>query len=149
MSNLVFFWKKNTDKEGENILIQKCFPSTLFREERKMNIQMKYGVQIWREIKKNVAKYSQKEEEIVPETRAADLFYTDTTEGKNRYGQVLFDTFNYVNTLTGKELRIDYKPHTEFQHFKEIQDIWIYFINKLENLGDRDSEEDNVIQLTR
>jgi hypothetical protein len=111
---------------------------------------MKYGVQIWREIKKNVAKYSQKRrEEIVPETRAADLLYRHNRRKKNRYGQVLFDTFNYVNTLTGKELRIDYKPHTEFQHFKEIQDIWIYFINKLENLGDRDSEEDNVIQLTR
>ncbi|NUJ08475.1 hypothetical protein [Bacillus paranthracis] len=114
-----------------------------------MNIQMKYGVQIWREIKKNVEKYAQKKEEIVPETRATDLFYTDTTEGKNRYGQVLFDTFEYVNKLTGKELRIDYKRHTEFQHFKEIQDIWIYFINKLENLGDRDSEEGNVIQLPR
>lgn len=149
MSNLVNFWKKNTDKAGKNILIQKCFPSTLFEEERKMSIQMKYGVPIWKEIKKNAAKYAQKEEVILPETRASDLFYVNTEEGRNRYGQVLFDTFDYVHQLTGKELKIDYKPRTEFEKFKELQDVWIYFINKLEDLGERTSEEDNVIQFTR
>ncbi|MDA1569395.1 hypothetical protein PDK93_25435 [Bacillus cereus] len=114
-----------------------------------MNIQMTYGVQIWRFISISSKKYSQKKAEIVPQTRAADLFYTNTDEGRNRFGQVLFDTFEYVQQLTGKDLRIDYKPYTEFQEFKELQDIWIYFINKLEHLGDRTSEEDNVIQLTR
>ncbi|EEL84314.1 MULTISPECIES: hypothetical protein [Bacillus cereus group] len=113
-----------------------------------MNIQQKYGVQIWREIKRNAFKYSQKEikiEDITHLTHVFELFYTETQEGKNRYGQVLFDTFNYINELTEKELRIDYKPKTEIEMFPELKDVWIYFINKLEDLGDRTSEEENNI----
>ncbi|MCC2380919.1 hypothetical protein LKM00_26335 [Bacillus wiedmannii] len=118
-----------------------------------MNIQMKYGVPIWREIKRNVKKYSQKNmaiEDITHLTHVSELFYPETEEGKNRYGQVFFDTFHFVNELTGKKLKIDYKPRTEFELFPETKDIWIYFINKLEDLGDKESEEeDNIVLFTR
>ena len=124
-----------------------------FKEERKTNIEMQFGVQIWKEIKKNVLKYAQKKKkyaDVSHLTRADELFYPNSKEGINRYGQVLFDTFEYVNELTGKELKIDYKPYTEFEEFPEMKDIWLYFINKLEALGDRKSEEENnVVPMTR
>ncbi|MCU5201631.1 MULTISPECIES: hypothetical protein [Bacillus cereus group] len=118
-----------------------------------MNIEQKYGRLIWKEIKKNVLKYAQKKKaynDITHLTRADELFYRKSKEGNNRYGQVLFDTFTAVNEMTGKELRIDYKPYTEFDEFPEMKDIWLYFINKLERLGDRKSEEEeNVVPFTR
>ncbi|PDY82753.1 hypothetical protein [Bacillus cereus] len=118
-----------------------------------MNIETLYGLQIWKEIKKNVMKYKQKKkeyEDINHLTHVDELFYRRSKEGKYRYGQVLFDTFEYVSELTGKELRIDYKPYTEFEEFPELKDIWLYFINKLERLGDQKSEEENnVVTMTR
>ncbi|MDA1569903.1 hypothetical protein PDK93_28185 [Bacillus cereus] len=111
-----------------------------------MNIQQTYGTQIWRFIKKTAAKYSSfPEGEIIPETYTVTLFNPDTDDGKDRFGQVLFDTFEYIKEISGKELKIDYLPRTEFTKFNQIRDIWIYFINRLEDLEEQ-SKEDNIVR---
>lgn len=110
-----------------------------------MNIQQTYGVEIWRFIKKTASAYSSfPESEIEPKTYAITLFDKDTDDGKNRYGQVFFDTFEYIKEITGKELKIDYTARTEFIKFPQLHDIWIYFINRLEDLEEQ-SGEDNIV----
>lgn len=110
-----------------------------------MNIQQTYGTQIWRFIKKTAAKHSSfPENEIIPETYIITLFNPDTADGKNGFSKVLVDIFEYIKEITGKELNIDYPPQTEFKKFNQIRDIWIYFINRLEDLEEQ-SEEDNIV----
>ena len=128
------------------IRIEKIFLIEKIERGNKMNIQQTYGTQIWRFIKKTAAKYSSfPENEIIPETYAITLFNPGTDDGKNRFGQVLFDTFEYIKEISGKELKIDYLPRTEFKKFNQIRDIWIYFINRLEDLEEQ-SKEDNIVR---
>lgn len=98
-------------------------------------IQQLYGRDIWIHLIQSAVNHSQKidnNDDIYPTTRLDELFPPKSDH--IRVGHVMFDMFKYVNQLCQVELEIDYDEHSEYFNFPKLEDIWVYFINRLEDV---------------
>lgn len=100
------------------------------------SIQQQYGKLLWHEILKNVAIHSEFDIDTTKlghDSPTSLLFPKDTETGKNRFGQLMFDLFDFVKEVSNFDLQIDYPARSEYENFKELSDIWSYFIGRMED----------------
>lgn len=111
-------------------------------------IQQQYGQTIWSIIADKAIQHTEFEihpELIEPQTHTELLFPIHSLTGKNRFGEMMFEIFQSVNVRCGTDFEVDYLPRSEYIHFQQLQDIWLYFINRLENPNLSKRKNKNVV----
>jgi hypothetical protein len=74
-------------------------------------------------------------EKVEFSTKVRDVFPTKTFKDNeaNRFGAVIIDCFRLFNLYYGIDLKLDFKPRTEFEIFETFGDLHFYFYLRIKD----------------